>query len=410
MPTAVEQPTFTDSWLGRYQSRGALVMGADYRGLGIVRSLGRRGVPVWVVRQAGQELATLSRYAQKIVTCEVTSERNRLAFFLELPQKHDLHGWMLFPTDDESVGLVARHHAKLASAYQLTTPSWEVIGPACDKRKLNQIADQIQVSHPVTYLAENRADLERQNFTYPVVLKPAIHEAVTPLTTAKAWRVDDRPTLLKRYEEACSSLPGELVMVQELIPGGGEAQFSYAALCDEGEVKAWLCARRTRQYPMDFGRASSFVETVDCPDLVEPSRRLLRELRITGLVEVEYKYDARNRTFKILDVNPRVWGWQSLGAAAGVDFAYFMWLLARGDTVPPSQARLGVKWVRLSTDAMVAWREILRGRMSLRDYFESLRGLRAGAVYGADDPLPGLFEMPLLAYLVLRRVVLRRPV
>ncbi|MDT4912917.1 MAG: hypothetical protein QOC66_2045, partial [Pseudonocardiales bacterium] len=28
---------------------GALVLGADYRGLGIVRSLGRRAVPVWVV-------------------------------------------------------------------------------------------------------------------------------------------------------------------------------------------------------------------------------------------------------------------------------------------------------------------------------------------------------------------------
>jgi D-aspartate ligase len=109
-------------------------------------------------------------------------------------------------------------------------------------------------------------------------------------------------------------------------------------------------------------------------------------------------------------VNPRVWGWQSLGAAAGVDFAYFMWLLARGDAVPTSQARLGVKWIRLSTDAMVAWRETMHGRMSLRDYFRSLRGPRAGAVYAADDPLPGLCELPLLAYLVLRRVVLRLPV
>jgi len=33
---------------------GALVTGADYRGLGIVRSLGRRGIPVWVMKQDGQ--------------------------------------------------------------------------------------------------------------------------------------------------------------------------------------------------------------------------------------------------------------------------------------------------------------------------------------------------------------------
>ena len=44
-------------------------------------------------------------------------------------------------------------------------------------------------------------------------------------------------------------------MVQELVPGDGAAQLSFAALCADGEVLASLTARRVRQYPMDFGRA-----------------------------------------------------------------------------------------------------------------------------------------------------------
>ena len=161
---------------------------------------------------------------------------------------------------------------------------------------------------------------------------------------------------------------------------------------------------------MDLGRASTFVETIDCPEIVDPTRRLLRELRITGLVEVEYKYDIRAKAYKVLDINPRVWGWQSLGAAAGVDFPYLMWLLANGEPIPECEPRCGMKWIRLSTDFMVVWREILNRRMSIGDYCRSLRSPLTGAVYAADDPLPGVLEIPILIYVVLTRIMSGRQV
>ena len=61
-------------------------------------------------------------------------------------------------------------------------------------------------------------------------------------------------------------------MIQELIPGGGETQFSYGAICENGRVLASVVARRTRQYPVDFGRSSSFVETVDAPAVEQAAR------------------------------------------------------------------------------------------------------------------------------------------
>ena len=109
----------------------------------------------------------------------------------------------------------------------------------------------------------------------------------------------------------------ELIMVQEFIPGSGETQFSYAAICKDGRVLASLVARRTRQYPIDFGLNSTFVETVDEPAIEQPSRRLLAELRYTGAVEVEYKCDRSSGRYKLLDVNPRLWAWHTLGERAG---------------------------------------------------------------------------------------------
>ncbi len=193
-------------------------------------------------------------------------------------------------------------------------------------------------------------------------------------------------------------------MVQELIPGGGESQFSYTALCRDGQPLASLTARRVRQTPMDFGRASTFVETVDDPATSAIAARLLGALRYTGIAEVEFKRDPRDGNLKLLDINPRVWGWQSLCGAAGVDYPYLLWLLTIGEPIPATKAAVGVRWVRMSTDAPTAIREVLRGRLSLREYLRSIRPPLAPAIYASDDPLPGVLETPLLAYLVGKRL------
>ena len=41
-------------------------------------------------------------------------------------------------------------------------------------------------------------------------------------------------------------------------------------------------------------------------------------MRFTGLVESEFKRDERTGENRLLDVNPRPWGWQSLCGRAGV--------------------------------------------------------------------------------------------
>jgi len=67
------------------------------------------------------------------------------------------------------------------------------------------------------------------------------------------------------------------------------------------------------------------VETLDVPEIVAPSERLLAAIRYNGIVEVEYKFDARNGRYKLLDINPRLWTWSPLGGRAGMDFPYLLW-------------------------------------------------------------------------------------
>ena len=392
-------------------SGGALVTGADYRGLGVVRSLGRQGIPVWVLTQEGQNLGATSRYASRSLSAPSGEDEHRqLDFLLELATREGLAGWVLFPTTDDAVTLIARHHELLAQSYRLTTPPWDLLCWGCDKRLLHCLARDLGIDQPWTLCPRNREELAAVDCPFPVILKPAMRLGFNPLVRDKAWRVEDRTSLLARYDEACRLMLPQMLMVQEVLPGWGESQFSYAALCEDGYPLASLVARRLRQFPMDFGRFSTFVESAADRRVAALARRLLAAMRFTGLVEVEFKRDPRDGKFKVLDVNPRVWGWHSLGARAGVDFSYLAWLLARGEPLPEVRGHPGEHWIRMGADLPMAFQEILRGRLSLRSYFNSLRGSLECSMFAWDDPLPGLLGLPLFAAMAARRLLRARTI
>jgi predicted ATP-grasp superfamily ATP-dependent carboligase len=52
----------------------------------------------------------------------------------------------------------------------------------------------------------------------------------------------------------------------------------------------------------------------------------------------------------------------------------------------------------MSTDVPAAIHEMLRGRLNLGAYLRSLRSPVEFALMAADDPLPGLLDLPLYGY------------
>jgi predicted ATP-grasp superfamily ATP-dependent carboligase len=163
-------------------------------------------------------------------------------------------------------------------------------------------------------------------------------------------------------------------------------------------------ARRARQHPMDFGQASTFAELVHIPDLQKISEKFLRLINFYGIGEVEFMQDPRDGKYKLIEVNPRVWGWHTLAIAAGVDLPYLLYRDMLGkpiqDIQPPSNY---FKWVRLTTDIPTALGEIIKGNMKIGDYVASLRGKKEFAVFRADDPLPFFAEIAMIPYLWKKR-------
>jgi D-aspartate ligase len=383
---------------------GAVVIGGDYQGLGIVRSLGRQGIPVCVVDDE-YSISRFSRYATRFVSVpDLRNERAAVNSLIEIGKRGGLDGWVLYPTREELVAALSHNREELSQVFRVPTPDWETVKWAWDKRNTYRLAQELGIPAPVTHYPENIGQLEQlDRLAPPFALKPAIKEHFVYATKAKAWRANNHSELRSLYQKA-SALAGDgEMMVQELIPGGGTQQFSYCAFFRKGEAVGKMVARRRRQHPLEFGRASTYVETVDIPILEEFSERFLRAIDYYGLVEIEYKLDPRDSQYKLLDVNARTWGYHSLGAQAGVDFSYMLYADQVGLPVPVSRGRAGVAWVRTTTDIPAAMTAILRGDTDWKSYLRSLVHCDVEAVFSPRDPLPGLAEIALIPYLAVKR-------
>ena len=382
---------------------GGVVIGGGCQGLGIARSLGRRGIPVCLIDDE-ISIARASRYVRGAIRVpDLRTEQALLDALALARERLSLSGWVLYPTREENIVAIAANREELQREFRVPTPGLDSIQHAWDKRKVYGLAEQLSIPVPRTWFPQSEEDLAAIEVDDPVILKPAIKEHFFYTTHAKAWRANTAAELLAAFRRATEIVPASEVIVQEMIPGGGEQQYAYCAFFREGRPAASMTVQRRRQHPSDFGVASTYVETISLAELEEPSCRFLAAIDYYGLVELEYKRDPRDGVYKLLDVNARTWGYHTIGGPAGVDFPYLLFRDQIGEPEEEAHARAGVRWIRLSTDVPNALRDIYRGQLRPGEYLRSLRGVNTEAVFSISDPLPGLCEIALLPYLAVKR-------
>lgn len=382
---------------------GAVVIGGDYQGLGIVRSLGRRGVPVCVI----DDERSIARYSRYTATAQLVpsllAAKDTVKALLDLGRAREVRGWVLYPTRDEQVAALSQNREELSEIFRVPTPAWETVKWLWDKRNTYRLADKLDIPTPRTWYPRSVEDLSQIDGHFPVALKPAIKEHFIYATKDKAWRANNSAQLRSLFERALRHLPADEIVIQDLIPGDGACQYAYCSFFKQGNAIASLTARRQRQHPLEFGRSSTYVETVESPLLEEYSKRFLSAIDYYGLVEVEYKRDPRDGQYRLLDVNGRTWGYHTIGRRAGIDFPYVLFADQMNQTVEARKGKIGVRWVRLLTDVPTGIVGILGGQIKGRGYLRSLRGCDEEAVFSLEDPLPGIVEIALIPYLTMKR-------
>jgi predicted ATP-grasp superfamily ATP-dependent carboligase len=328
-----------------------------------------------------------------------------LRFLFALSADKKLNGCVIYPTTDEMVKLLSINKIRLEQHYKIPVPEWSTTRMLHDKKLTYELAAKLDIPHPETLCPSGEEELMREiPLRFPVIVKPRTRGLFLEKTGRKALLCRNKQELIGNYRLARTVVAAADIMAQELVGGGPSKLYSFCSLFQDGKAIAKLVARRPRQHPMDFGRASTFVEIVDIPELEEIGSRLLANIGYCGLSEVEFMWDTEDRKYKLIEVNARTWGWHTIGNQIGVDFPFLLYQnLTTGNKVIQESVSHAAKWLRILTDTPTALREVLCGRLSPGKYLASLKGKKEYAVWSLEDPAPFLLEILLLPYLLKTR-------
>ena len=388
-------------------------LGANYyTGLGGIRTLGRRGVPVYALDYNFTNAYGLSsRYVYRRVLCPNinTNEEELVQFLIDFavnfPQKP-----VLIPSHDAYVLMLSRLSDVLAKHYLFHQMPPGLLEQIIDKRGLYELAQKHQAKMPQTFFPASPEDDEEtaNNITYPCLVKPTYSHLFMKVFHKKcfvAQNTEELKAALKLARDANIE-----VMVQQLIPGFDDHIYLLEAFIDQnGNATHTMTAQKLRQYPANFG-VSTFTRQCYVPEIIEPGIDFLQRMGFRGYCEMEYKKHAETGEYYLLEINARLSSLNVLFDACGIEFTYLIYRDLIGQALPPKHLKqnLNLAFYHLYEDIFsvrgyrrskqLSWKEII---------LPWLKHKKVYAIWAWDDPLPAFHFIKMIIGKTLRSKFLK---
>lgn len=374
---------------------GVIVLGGHVQGLGIIRIFGENNIPCILLDDTSINIARHSRYCLQFFKY---SKGKLLDYLFDFSRKREYRNWLLIPTNDYQVEVLSKNKNELEKFYKVGTDDWEVVEKCYNKILTYQIALDSKIDIPHTYFPKNIDDLDNASIKYPCIIKPAVMYKFYSKLKKKVLKCHDKAELIENYKMALEIISSDEIIVQEIIPGDSENQYSACFLYDGDKPLVSLAARRKRQHPIDFGNATTFAETVFDYRLVEISKTFLNKINYKGICEVEFKYDIRDGKYKLLEINPRTWKWHYIAKATGSDF-----LVGLYQNIYYRQKIEQNKWPTASWQHLLTDYPIILKLRKRKQKHEEMKRNTVYAVFSLSDIRPFVFEKIYLPFLITRR-------
>jgi predicted ATP-grasp superfamily ATP-dependent carboligase len=323
-----------------------------------LRSLGRRGVRTIAVCEQSTTPAFSSKYCDEkiIVPSPTDSLIEYKDALLTLARREDVR--TIVPMREEDTYVLSKYRDEFAKHLIPLWPPFETLRIVHDRIRLVEAAERAGVPVPRTSSLDDTEQWDRRRIVkarYPLLTDDYIpSEPPEHYVSRNAVHYLERGTEPDR--EAIVDEMGHVPIVQEYIPGD---EYALWALYDRGEP-VMTCQKKQVRARSFAGGTSIYRVTTDQPALEKAGRALLDQLDWHGFASVQFKKDSKTGEFKLMEINPRTWISLSCPIQSGVDFPYYYWRLANGESVQPeSNCETGVGTHNLAGEAMYL-RSLLR--------------------------------------------------
>lgn len=369
----------------------ALILSHGPGGLGAIRSLSRLGVPVTVVVYEDHDPARYSRLSSKTLPVHGNGHDEREANLLELLRGLHLDGAAVLTTSDRLVTFISEHRDELAQKYRFMLPPTQLLDALNDKSKEVRLIESLgfDVPRTVTELPSAARSLESE-LRYPIIVKPHSFNAES-VFPKKNLVIFDRRQLEEFYEVWEPALPS--VLAQEVIPGPDTYSWVGSGTFDRNhELLDYGIKQKLRCLPAHYG-GSTYARSRDNSEVLRLSRELGKALRYVGHAGVEFRWDDRDRSFKYIEINPRLPANVGFDGACGLKTVWNSYRIALGeepDRLPRTQ-RNDVYFIDLRGDSYSIREDGLSTIRVIGEYLSLFFKRTSGMYFAWDDPVPGLY-------------------
>jgi D-aspartate ligase len=212
---------------------------------------------------------------------------------------------VLIPTSDDSALFLAQKRRELDKRFLYIVPDVSVVDAMDNKMLFYELCEKYGMPYAKTQIVRTEYELDSimASITFPLIVKPfrsrdwpdSAGYKVQVVTTVEDLRKVILNVLSHGYE----------VLVQDMIPGGPKTIFFIGGLYDEqsNPVKLYM-GQKLLQYPLEIG-STSYGQLLWKEELVRLSNDFIKAAGYSGLVGIEFKYDQRDETYKMIEINPR---------------------------------------------------------------------------------------------------------
>lgn len=380
--------------------------------VGMIRSIGSRGVPVYVLVTARDDkdnkyasIYSWSRYCHSAkIIAPVADGTSWCHHLLEWADRQEFSEKpLLFPLTDKMCTLTADHRMLLAKEFDIAMPNNEVLLNMLDKTKANRLAKEYGLEVPLAGNADSKEELAKltEEISLPAIVKPTWWRR-RGMRNFRAELCDTKNQLLTVGIGLIDK--GASILVQEYIPGGDDTVEVYMFYRSrDGRTIHGCSGHKIRQIPPGVGSMASG-QAVLLPHIVEMSNAFLEKIDYRGLGGIEYKRYRDKSYFIEMSVRPE--GFHILAIKAGVDLPWLAYSdMAFGKI---NRERISQKEAYyITTDAYVSlWRRYRKQIPVLREMFTFFfTGKTQFGLWSGRDPLPWIAQMVNLSKEALTRML-----
>jgi predicted ATP-grasp superfamily ATP-dependent carboligase len=300
------------------------------------------------------------------------------------------HYDIVLPFGNDSYYAFVKHGEQLNGLVKFLVPGVDAFSIAHDKGKTAAFCESIGIQVPKTFEIADDSDLTHvaNQVRFPVVIKAKSGSGVK----AGLRYANNKEEFRSKYYEIASqeSATGSTnyrPIVQEYIPG-----FIHDActLTVNGSIATILTQVRRVMYPI-YGGVGAINYTTHDPQLTDLARKLMESLNWNGPAQVEFKYDPRDRTYKLIEINPKLWGTSALAIKAGVSFPHMIREILTGKKVIQQDYPAGIQYIFLFPQAVSAYMQI-RKLIKREDWKPKYPFTKTYVDFELSDPLPDIYR------------------